>query len=610
MESVWVNALAGSNPVPTANCFSPVYLPQMDDAAEVKNKADIVAVIGESVKLTRAGRNFKGLCPFHEEHTPSFMVSPELQIYKCFGCGESGDVFTFLQKHEGMDFYEALKYLADKVGVKLKPRRGENTSIKTQIIEANELAAKFYHYILTKHNLGKPGRDYLVSKRGISPDTMEKFNLGFAPQNKSLLFDALSRKKKIQSDILEKAGLVFKTRSGYMDRFRERVIFPITNPRGETIALAGRILPEYDTGRAGKYINSPETLVYHKSNSLYGFSATRDDIRKTRTAVVVEGELDFLSSWQVGIKNIVAIKGTALTGDHVNLLSRFAETLVMALDSDFAGDTAAIRGLSFAQNRGLEIKVVDLGKYKDPDEFARAEPDRFKDKIKASLDAWEFVINLTAKRFELSSGTGKAKASRQLVPILASIEDNIVRSHYIQKAATRLGVPLEAVAKEVEKQSSGVSPEEVVTPRPAKTRREMLEERLLVLALHDPGILGENLGTFLVSPVNLKIAREIQKFAISHKPFNLAEFGNSLGDELKEAFAVLFMQEDLKASPGEVDIVKKELSELVLKEKLGVLSQKLKDLEEGNDESEFEISKEEFKELSRQLSELTRETLN
>ncbi|OGM32680.1 DNA primase [Candidatus Woesebacteria bacterium RIFCSPHIGHO2_01_FULL_44_21] len=580
----------------------------MDDVTEVKQKTDIVAIVGEQVKLTRAGRNFKGLCPFHDERTPSFMVSPELQIYKCFGCGESGDVFTFLEKHEGTEFYEALKYLADRAGVKLAPRSGQDTSLKTQVLEANELAAKFYHYILTKHTLGKPGAAYL-RKRGVEVETVKKFNLGFAPQDGNILGSALSKKKNIKFEILEGAGLVFKSRGGYMDRFRERVIFPIRSARGETVALAGRILPEYDSGKVGKYINSPETVVYHKSSSLYGLDVTKDDIRKTRSAVVVEGELDLLSSWQAGVKNIVAIKGTALTDEHVRILARFADTLIMALDSDFAGNSAAIRGLTFAQNAGLEIRVVNLGKYKDPDEFARAEPEEYKNAIKNATDAWEFVISVIAKRFDTATGPGKARASRQVTPILASIEDAIVRAHYVQKAANKLGVPVEAVAREVEKK--GVSPKEVSesTPETDKPRRELLEERLLTLSIERPEMLVRDELKFIFStPLNLKIAREIVNFALEHDSLDIPALGNKLPSELKEGFAGLVMQlkTDLIGSEHEGKLLKSELKELVLKERLNSLGKKIASLEAEGKGQELEKIEGEFQALSRELTELTR----
>lgn len=577
----------------------------MDTVSEVKGKTDIVGIIGEHVKLTRAGRHFKGLCPFHEERTPSFMVSPELQIYKCFGCGESGDVFSFLQKYEGMEFYEALKLLADKAGVTVTPLKGQDTSLKTQVLEANELSAKFYNYILTKHKLGKTGIDYLVAERGLNLETIKTFDIGFAPPNSTFLFDFLTKKKKIKAEIVEQAGLVFKTRSGYMDRFRGRVIFPITNHRGEVVALAGRILPQYDNKKSGKYINSPETLTYHKSDSLYGLSITKNDIRKTRAVVVVEGELDLLSSWQVGVKNIVAIKGTALTEGHVRILARFADTLIMALDSDFAGDSAAIRGLSFAQNAGLEVKIVNLGKYKDPDEFARADSDRLKKSVRAAMDAWQFVINVVAKRFDLTTGSGKAKASRELVPILASIEDSIVRSHYLQKTALKLNVPLEAVAGEVQKNTKEATETEDKPEKEAhKERRELLEEELVAIVITEKMAEMSSIEEFITTPFSGKLLKEAQKFISQNKQLEVSKFADYLPPELRNGFAGMVLKVGVSNSDKQIKSLKTELRKLDLSDERLRITKAIGKAEEKGDQEILIQLQEEYDKLSEELSKL------
>lgn len=577
----------------------------MNEVEQVKNKIEIVSIIGEHVKLSKAGRNFKGICPFHEERTPSFMVSPELQMYKCFGCGEAGDVFTFLEKYEGMEFYEALKFLADKAGIKLVPRNNEDSSIKTQVLEANSLAASFYHYLLTKHALGREGMDYIHGTRGLEIGTIEKFNIGFAPKNIDILFQTLSKKKGVVGKVLEQSGLVFKTDRGYMDRFRERIIFPISNHRGEVVALAGRILPQYDTGKVGKYINSPETPVYHKSSSLYGLNITKDEIRRAKTAVVVEGELDLLSLWQAGVKNVVAIKGTAMTEEHVRILNRFTDTLIMALDSDFAGDTAALRGLSFAQNAGMEIKVVSLGDYKDPDEFAKADPAGLVKAIRAASDAWEFVISVVSKRYDLSTGAGKAKASRQLMPVLATIEDNIVRSHYLQKAALKLGVPVDAVSREVSKQKV----EKTKTPprvigKIAKSRRELLEEWLLVLySMRGDPATGKI--EFFETPVASKIYKHMASFGGENKRFEAALFVNSLPEELKIGYSDILMNaanEEIKDIEREIAKVENDLSELVIKKRLQKIAEKMSVYENEGKGKKLKSLEREFKKLSSELS--------
>lgn len=580
-----------------------------DQVEEVKQKTDIASVIGEHVKLTKAGRNFKGLCPFHEERTPSFMVSRELQIYKCFGCGEAGDVFTFLEKREGLDFYEALKFLADRVRVKLTPRAGQESSIKQKVLEANDMAARFYHYLLTSHKFGKEGLEYLSVSRGITAETIKSFNLGFAPLAPTLLFDTLTKKKKLSPDVLEQAGLVFRTRRGYMDRFRGRAIFPIVNHRGETVALAGRILPQLDDKRSGKYINSPESPVYHKSNSLFGLNLSKDSIRDTKTAVVVEGELDLISSWQAGIKNVVAIKGTAMTEEHVRLISRFAQTIILALDSDFAGDSAALRGLSFAQNAGLDIKVVSITDYKDPDEFARADTDGYKTAIKQATDAWEFVINVLSKRYDLATGSGKAAASRQIVPILAAIEDDIVRAHYAQRTASKLGVPVDAVAREISKHQTPRQQvnDEALQVETGIPRLALLEEELFTVLLANPDLFeDENLTKiFSTSPVSKMVEKIVEHLSLGNK-YDAKKIVDIMPAELRQKFSEYVIR-----SPEEVDaqkqitLLSKEILKLSLKDQMQKLAQDLSKYESEGDEGKLKETESLFRQISKKITELS-----
>src|SRR5258706_4793904 len=246
-----------------------------DQVEEVKQKIDIVDIISEYVTLKKAGSNFKGLCPFHSEKSPSFMVNPELQIFKCFGCGESGDVYTFLEKYEGMDFPETLKYLADKVGVVLQNIQKVQKDDKERLYEVNNLVHRFYQYMLTSHVQGKPALEYLTKLRGLSMETIKTFEIGYAPDDYSGLEKVFVRKKRATSQELEKLGLVFMHNGRPTDRFRGRVMFPLYDHRGNLQGFAGRILPELDKGNVGKYINSPETILYKKSHGLFGLWFTR-----------------------------------------------------------------------------------------------------------------------------------------------------------------------------------------------------------------------------------------------------------------------------------------------------------------------------------------------
>src|SRR3989344_4778352 len=364
-----------------------------DQVDEVKQKIDIVSLISEYVPLKKAGRNYRAVCPFHSEKSPSFMVSPELQMYKCFGCAEAGDAFSFLQKYEGMEFREALKFLADRVGVKLTSfRPGEETE-KERLFELNSLALRFYNYILLNHPKAKPALNYLTADRGLKRETVEMFQLGYSPDVPDAISQYLIGKKKFKAGELERAGITVSNQRGAIDRFRGRIIFPLFDHRGNVVGFAGRVLPfDPRAGEIAKYINSPETAVYHKSRALYGLNLTKEEIKKEKKAVIVEGELDLISAFQAGIKNVVAIKGSALTEEQVKLLSRFAKEATLALDSDFAGSEAARRGIAQAQKEGLAMTVARLGEYKDPDEAARANPAFLKSAIEAADGVWDFII--------------------------------------------------------------------------------------------------------------------------------------------------------------------------------------------------------------------------
>lgn len=454
----------------------------MDQAEEVKQKVDIVEIIQERTPLKKAGRNYKGLCPFHGEKTPSFMVNPELQIYKCFGCGEGGDVFTFLQKTEGLEFGEVLQMLAARVGVTLtsyKPSHIEEQ--KDKLLKVNALAADYYHYLLTSHKLGEKVRDY-VESRGINKDSVEKFKLGYAPNGWDYLRQFLVDKKKFSLSDLQQAGLTVENKN--YDRFRDRLMFPLNNYRGQTVGFAGRVLPGADEKAGGKYVNTPETEIYHKSELLYGLDLTRGDIKQSKFAVIVEGEIDAIASWQAGIKNVVAIKGSALTSRQIELLHRLVDTIVLALDTDLAGDAASRRGIEIAEKAGLIIKVVVISGAKDPGELAIAAPDKWKTFVNEAIPIYDFYLQSAVERYGLQA-EGKKKISRELLPIWNSIDDEIVKAHYIQKLADTLDVGEADVRTQMLKSPvSSQSPDsKTQIIEETKSKRELLEEYVVGLCL-------------------------------------------------------------------------------------------------------------------------------
>jgi len=517
-----------------------------NDVEEVKQKADIVQIIGERVDLKKAGRNFKANCPFHNEKTPSFMVSPELGIYKCFGCGESGDVISFLEKYEGMDFSEALQYLAEKVGVELKPRNTSYDRERKTCLEINELAKKYYQYLLTKHRSGKAALNYLLSERGLKVKTLETFELGYSPTDPKIFESFFVRKKRISPKDLELCGLAYRRGNTVFDRFFGRVVFPLKDHRGNVVGFSGRTLPGASSDLA-KYINTPETPIYHKSDILYALDINKGEIKKENRCVIVEGEIDTISPWQEGIKNIVAIKGSALTENQVRLISRFTKNLVFALDTDFAGNKAARRGIEIAQVQGMKIRVARLGKYKDPDEMARSDPDALKKALKNAVPVYDFIINSTIERYDLSSGEGVSDISRELVPMLSSIEDEITKAKYINIVAGKIGIPYESVFAQVEKTKAKPSKRETLKGpggEAKKDRRTMLEENLTALVfLSDPKkYIDNDFFEYITKPV---LKKAISIFINNHKnlkKFSLEVFVQGLPEEIKLQFSEIILK--------------------------------------------------------------------
>ncbi|OGC96901.1 DNA primase [Candidatus Amesbacteria bacterium RIFCSPHIGHO2_01_FULL_48_32] len=519
----------------------------MDQVEEIKQKIDIVELISEYVPLKRAGRNFKGLCPFHGEKTPSFMVNPELQIYKCFGCGEGGDAYSFVQKMEGMDFSEALKSLADRVGVKLesyRPSQGEE--IKEKLIKVNTLAADAYHFLLTKHKAGKKALEY-VKERGLSDEAIKRFKIGYAPDEWEFLSKFLVKKKGYVIDDLRRGGLIVEGR-GY-DRFRDRIMFPLANARGQIVGFAGRVLPpssaEASEGQGGaKYVNTPETEIYHKSELLYGFDVTRGEIKKAGWVVVVEGELDMIASFQAGVKNVVAIKGSALTLGQVELLRRVCGEIVLALDADVAGDAAARRGIEIADKNGLMVKMVKLLGAKDPGELAIQNPGEWKKVVEEAIPVYDFYIESAVSRHGLSV-VGKKKIGLELVPIWGKISDEIVKGHYVKKLAETLGVDEQAVWGEVSKiPDFAKALSDKQDEQTKKTRRDVVEEYVVGLALRVNRVnqlIGEPVNQFFKLPFWRKVLDQFSSFK-PQIPVN--ELINKLPSELKEKVQMLMLVED------------------------------------------------------------------
>lgn len=513
----------------------------------VKQKADIVAIVGERVNLKKAGRNMKGLCPFHGEKSPSFFVSPEMQMYKCFGCGVSGDVFSFLQAFEGLTFPEALEQLAKKVGITLK--QSYKTSAddrRDKLLEVLHMADEFYHFLLLNHPLGKRGLEYLRN-RGVHLQTIKDFRIGYAPDSWEAVFTFLTKKKGFKPEDVEAVGLAIRSDKGnrFYDRFRGRVTFPLKTYAGTVVGFAGRLLnPE---AKEAKYINSPETELYHKSELLFGLSLTKPYIRQKDRVVVVEGEMDVIGSYQNGVKEVVAIKGSALTEQQVLLLRRLTRTIILALDADEAGQEAMRRGIDVAEKHGVNLRIVKLAGGKDPDEIARSNPDEWKAMIDAAVSVYQFYIDLAFERFDAKSGTGQKQISQFLAPVLSRIENAVERAFYVKALASKLGVSERVMQEELDKiQFVGTRVEVKKDAKQRFGRREKLERLAITGLLQLEDGLAEKLNDLSDSWFSedyLKRLLAALREARPKKKESAAVVLLRLSEELQEVARQLYAQE-------------------------------------------------------------------
>ncbi len=546
----------------------------MSQIREVKEASDIVELIGSRIDLQRSGSYFKGLCPFHNESSPSFFVSEQMQRYKCFGCGATGDVFTFLEEYEGMAFYEALQHLAEKAGITLKEfTRTEKDVLRDKLLEALNLAKEYYHYILTKHDAGSKARDYLKN-RGVNNESIRLFQLGYAMDSWDGLISYLHKKKKYRLDLLEQAGLVAKNRQGrYYDRFRGRVIFPLTNHRGQVVGFSGRLLDK--DAKEAKYINSPETMLYHKSELLFGYSQLYQHIREARRVVVVEGEFDVITSQQAHLNNIVAIKGSALTEEHAKLLARTVDTVLLSLDTDQAGIEATRKAIRVLKGTDLELRVIQIPSGKDPDELIRENPKSWREAVKKSVTAPGFLIAVALSRHDPDTSEGKRGIMQEMAPVLADITHAVELEHYLRELSAVLNVKPEAIREDVlaykKKERLGIpkvdpvrSAAEPEGTKPGrwqitKTRRQAMEEYLLFLMLqmkpkdlHAKAVKLQEIELTIPGATQL-----VRALAEKGEAIAIENVGKSLPDDLQELlFDLLTHEKYFSGSESSLDAEK------------------------------------------------------
>ena len=447
---------------------------------QIKEKLSIVDVVSSYVKLERSGIYYKARCPFHNERTPSFMLSPARNTYHCFGCAKGGDIFSFVQDIEGLDFPATLKFLAERAGITLDNNAKRDGGEKAMLYDVLEAATKFYEGELRKSPVAI---EYLKS-RGITGETAKKFRIGFAPDGWENLVNHL-RQKGWQAGIIEKAGLSVKGKSNPYDRFRNRIMFPISSTQGKPIAFTGRILPGGDD-QMGKYVNSPETMLFHKSSVLYGLDLAKSAILKDGKVIVVEGQMDAVMIHHSGNENVIAVSGTALTEEHLQLLKRFTDNIIFCFDNDNAGQTALRKAAGLAFELGLEVKAVTLSAdgqdSKDPADMIKEDPEVWK---KALVGA-ESVVDYLVKRIKQTVEASRDQLRRvqeDVLPLMALLPGNMEQSLYVKRVSETFNIPENAVRDDLKKVIAKVGTmsltNDVSPPAIARTAKIEAVERIV-----------------------------------------------------------------------------------------------------------------------------------
>ncbi|MBE5816431.1 MAG: DNA primase [Clostridiales bacterium] len=524
--------------------------------SELKERNDIASVVGEYVKLTRKGRQLWGLCPFHSEKTPSFSVNTDMQIYKCFGCGKGGDVITFIREVEHLEFNEAVEFLAKRVGMKVetfKGRQETQTDVKRRMItQVMAEAARFYIEKLSTPE-AKIARDYLNS-RGVPADISKKFMIGFAPAGWNNLRDHLLSKNFSEAVMLE-AGLVSKGNKGVYDRFRNRLMFPICDDDGTVLAFGGRRLNEADEQ---KYINSPQTLIYNKSNTLYGLNVSKNFGREAGL-IVVEGYFDVITMHQFGFNTAVASCGTSLTTYQARKLKRYTNKVLIGYDGDGAGQAATVRGLEILKSVGLDVRVLNFPDGCDPDDtLRRYGGDYMKGVVDKAQELNTFLLGNTIKKFDLSNEQGRSRAAAAAVEIIVGMDSQIERERYIRAVAKKTGFSENAIAHDVNRILASKNepqlkkPVRTLTPSDGERAASVPPKDDLEIKLINHMVINEEAARKVLKVVNedcfynqdcKKIILGIQRVFKLNEEFNTDSIMYGISDEERASLYSLFFTE-------------------------------------------------------------------
>lgn len=612
------------------------------DIEEIKSKLNIVDVLGEYIKVDKAGANWRALCPFHNEKSPSFMVNEEKQFWHCFGCQKSGDIFAFVMEMEGVEFREALKMLANKAGIKLQSYNPQKTEEKNRTLEILELATKFYEVQLWKGE-GKEKIIHYLHERGLKDETIKEFRLGYAPQGWRNVLDFLVKRGYSAEEINRTGLLVQKNNSQpsdltpnlspyqgeggnrFYDRFRDRIIFPIADNLGRVMGYTARVTPGSDESQA-KYVNTPETESYHKSRILYGLDRAKMEIKKQDAILLVEGQMDVIASHQAGIRNTVAVSGTALSEEQIAIIKRYTKNIRMFFDMDSAGENATKKSVKLCLINGMSVSIVNLERGKDAADMAKENPKQLLENVAKALPAVEYFFQKNFQKFDKNKVEDKKKITQELLDIISDLENEVEKNYWIKKLAQDLNVSELALTDELKKTSlkdksnKDSGPKEESEKIGPIAKKEMLIQELVGLMLVSSFVWkkvveeARNGGISLADNLFEAMLEKGEKVKFDFSAFlNEIAINRDLSEKAQKLFSQKKYQLDLNNNLEEIiiedpwkefQICKREMDRETKKEELNKIGNDLRLAEERNDETAKKFLLEQSDKISKELAKL------